>query len=129
MKYVGAIIEHPQNGYLLQQRDGHAPTYPFYWTLFGGTVKDNEKPKEAIIRELDEELSLTKKLILRLHQIQRNIQANGSEQLIYHVQTNADISTLQLREGKQMRYFDKDEILNRKFAFNIREVIINFLSQ
>ena len=100
MRYVGAIIEHPQRGFLLQQRDRHAPTFPLCWTLFGGKVMDNERPREAVLRELQEEIHLTKNQILRFNRIQRNIQTNGSEQFIYHILTKVDISVLQLQEGR-----------------------------
>lgn len=52
MKFVGVIIANPKNGFLLQQRDKKAPTFPLFWTLFGGVVKKSETPKKVLLREL-----------------------------------------------------------------------------
>jgi len=60
VKFVGAIIENPKYGFLLQQRDEKASSYPLCWTLFGGKVEEGEKPKAALFRELKEEIKLQK---------------------------------------------------------------------
>lgn len=110
LKFVGAIIEHPQKGYLLQQRYEHAPTFPLYWTLFGGKVESGESPKTVILRELEEELNLAKTKVMQCRPIQRNIQPNGAIQIIYHIQTSADLSDFRLMEGKQLKYIEKKDI-------------------
>jgi 8-oxo-dGTP pyrophosphatase MutT (NUDIX family) len=43
---------------LLYKRTHDAPIHPGHWALFGGKLKDNEKPKAAAKREVNEELAI-----------------------------------------------------------------------
>ncbi len=43
---------------LLQLRDGGAPVYPHHWGFFGGHAEEGEGLREAMERELMEELGL-----------------------------------------------------------------------
>jgi len=55
-----AIILDPQKGFLLSQRN--SPEYPEVhkkWQLVGGGVEFGEDPKDALIRELSEELQVS----------------------------------------------------------------------
>jgi len=126
VKFVGAIIENPKYGFLLQQRDEKASSYPLCWTLFGGKVEEGEKPKAALFRELKEEINLTQRLITSCKKVQRNIQNADAVQYIYYVQTKARISELSLKEGKQMQYLNRSNLFDRKFAFNIGKVLRSF---
>ena len=127
MRFVGAIIENPKRGFLLQQRDEKAPSFPLCWTLFGGIVERGEQPKEALFRELKEEIYLTKELILSCKKVKRNLQDKGAIQYIYHLQMNAKLDQLILKEGKQMQYVNRKDLFDRKFAFNIEKVLRSFI--
>lgn len=54
---VKAII-HRDDGHILMQQRDHAPglIFPGYWTFFGGQVEAGENLKDALRRELIEEL-------------------------------------------------------------------------
>jgi len=127
MTFVGAVIQNENHEFLLQQRDEKALTYPLCWTLFGGKVEPGETPKQAILRELIEEINLTPDLISDIRQIQKNNQRNGSVQFIFHIQTKAKLTDLTLKEGQQMVFIEKTHLFNRNFAFNIRGVLKKFL--
>lgn len=52
---VKAII-HGQDRFLLVLRDGNCKRFPYYWHFPGGGIENNEKPKTAVKREIEEEL-------------------------------------------------------------------------
>lgn len=127
-KFIGAIIQNPKYGFLLQQRTKDAPTYPLRWSLFGGAVEAKETPKQAILRELQEEINLGPDKIKQIKVVQRNIQKNGNLQIIFYLETSASLKDLTLKEGKQMKFATKEKLFRRKFAFNIKEVLEKFLN-
>ncbi len=54
---VAAIILYDEeNRVLLQHREDDAPTFPGYWSLFGGGIEGEETPKQALGREIREEI-------------------------------------------------------------------------
>lgn len=60
MKYLdvsAAVIEQADGRYMLGQR-AEATFYPGYWEFPGGKVEAGETPRQAIIRELHEELGI-----------------------------------------------------------------------
>ncbi len=54
---AAAVIEKPDGSFLLGQRAADT-FYPGYWEFPGGKVEANETPREALIRELHEELEI-----------------------------------------------------------------------
>lgn len=70
-KGVGAIIVSEQTGKVMTVLRSPEESYPNTWTFAGGKVEENESPNNALIRELAEELQLTKiKKIIPLHRYQ-----------------------------------------------------------
>lgn len=43
---------------MLQKRSVEAPRYPGYFGLFGGHIREGEVIEDALVREIDEELSI-----------------------------------------------------------------------
>lgn len=129
LEVVGAIIIHPEKGILLQQRDEKVANLPLAWTLFGGIVESGELPEEAVIRELEEELSLKTTSSTNLKLFKTYIQKNGTNQHIYSLAVNfqLDLNELILNEEKTMQFFHSEEIFNRDFACNIKDVLEDYL--
>ena len=68
---VGAIIVSEQTGNVMTVLRSAQESHPNTWTFAGGKVEQAESPVNALIRELDEELKLTKfKKIIPLHRYQ-----------------------------------------------------------
>jgi 8-oxo-dGTP pyrophosphatase MutT (NUDIX family) len=68
---VGAIIVSEQTGNVMTVLRSSQESHPNTWTFAGGKVEQQETPIEALTRELQEELQLTKiKKILPLHRYQ-----------------------------------------------------------
>jgi 8-oxo-dGTP diphosphatase len=55
---AAAVIERPDGTYLLGRR-APGTFYPGYWEFPGGKVEAGETPRDAVVRELQEELGIT----------------------------------------------------------------------
>jgi 8-oxo-dGTP pyrophosphatase MutT (NUDIX family) len=70
-KGVGAIIVSEATGLVMTVLRSPKESYPNTWTFAGGKVEENEQSVDALRRELEEELQLTKiKKITPLHRYQ-----------------------------------------------------------
>ncbi|NLZ92664.1 MAG: NUDIX domain-containing protein, partial [Firmicutes bacterium] len=60
MKKIAAIIIENTKGELLFYKRDNKPRIPFpgYWDLIGGHIEEGENPKEALVREIKEELGI-----------------------------------------------------------------------
>lgn len=109
MASVAIIFETEDNKILLQLRDKNANNYPEKWGLFGGSVEFKETPIQAIIREIKEELGINlKKGEFKLF---TDIINEGEEYFIFKSKFIWKFEDLELREGKDMGFFSKEEIL------------------
>ncbi len=125
---AGAIIEHPQHGFLLQLRDKHAPSWPLYWSLFGGHLEPGETPEVALWRELAEELTFTPGHALACELVQRNPRPQGGTQYIYYILTHATPDDLVLGEGKAMAYVPAADLFDYRLAANGERIFRDHLA-
>jgi len=131
---VKAIIYRGDGRLLLQQRDDiDVLPYQGCWGLFGGGVDDGEEPRQAMVRELTEELGRVPGGI-------------GSELFVwkwsatwvetinhfYPVLFDVEMDWLELREGKDMQWYYPEEILSLSMTPDLYEnysEIVTFLSR
>jgi len=109
MASASVIFEGKNNTVLLQLRDNKTNNYPEMWGLFGGTIENNETPIQAAVREMKEELGIDlqeKNLKLFL-----NIKNGNEEYYIFRSKFIWNIKDIELKEGKDMKFFSKKEFL------------------
>ena len=100
-----------QGKILLILRD-NIPTiaYPNIWNTPGGGIEDGESPKEAMCRELEEEICLWPSIIFELG---TNTYTDGSVVHRFLVSvTDEEFSTIRLgNEGQKIGWFTYDEMM------------------
>ena len=119
MEVVKAII-HKNDKYLLQLRDNkpNIPS-PNTWGLFGGGVDSGETHKNALIRELKEELNWEPNSMIFFY---ADDKLNTKWFSVY---CNKAIHQLKLLEGQAMKWFNIKELKQLKNIPQIVNYIIN----
>ena len=106
---IAAIILYSGDGKVLfQHRTDDAPYFPGYWGLFGGGIEKGETPEEAIRREIIEELSYVLKNPLLVNVI--DLDEDPGYKLYVFAEKYDGVQTLQLLEGKDMKWFNAPEL-------------------
>ena len=107
------------NNYVVQLRDDKPNIFfPGFWSLFGGQVEKNEKPEDALKRELFEELNLQIKLKLKYFtSLEYDYSFCGLGKFYrkyYKYEINEEeYSNLELHEGQSFDRFDAISLLNK----------------
>ena len=94
------------NKYLVTKRSKEETTYPEYWDIPGGLVEYGELPKDAVIRETKEEVSLN---IIPTKVIHEDSNLDKEKNLIfirlvYLCDLKDDISNIKLQEDEHSEY-------------------------
>ena len=115
---VGAVVRLADGRFLFQLRDDIPNiVMPGRWGFFGGHIETGEDADVAIVREIEEELSFTPRQVSRLTEIiYPRLDAAGRQiwirRIYYDVPvTEAEIATMTLGEGADMRVMTADEYL------------------
>lgn len=113
MDYAGVLIEQKEGKMLFQLRDNNPNIKNRNcWGLFGGGINNNEKPIDAAIRELKEELNLNiNKNQLKLWMIFPGIKKKN---YLFKLKLNKKIDSLKLMEGAEIGCFTLPEIRKKK---------------
>jgi len=120
---AGIIIENNEGKLLLQLRDDKVKKFPNCWVLLGGALEGDETPEEAVKREIKEEIGIE---IENLKYF-KNFNYEYITQSFFYKKMNLDLGKIDLKEGKEIKFFSKEDIGNLSLGFNIREVIDSFL--
>lgn len=119
-----AIIYNDQNKILLQDRSDSISKFGEKWGCFGGKIEEGETPKEATIRELQEELEFdisNKPFQLLGHYEDSAVRTSGLTQSVsidmFLVPiTSEETKGLILHEGAGMKWFTVQEALKLKMC-------------
>lgn len=90
------------------------------WNLFGGRIDSGERPKEALVRELDEEagLSVKPRHLTKLHTVTRRLRPGqvGRDMHYYLMKTDREFSPRLNREHSDFRWFKAKQL---PYKFNV----------
>ena len=104
---VSAILMNSRGQILLQQRDDNpAIRYPGHWSLFGGTVENDETPAAAIAREVKEEIDFD----MRNFGLFREFVQNNKHEFAFVGELSAEPHELTLSEGQAMNLFAPSQL-------------------
>jgi 8-oxo-dGTP pyrophosphatase MutT (NUDIX family) len=113
---AAAIIVLDDGRYLLQLRDNMAGIFfPGHWGLFGGGVEKDERPADALRRELMEELSLAVAELRLLTRFEFDFVPMGLTRIyreFFEVRLPAaSVPSLRLGEGVAFEAFSREQVL------------------
>jgi 8-oxo-dGTP diphosphatase len=130
---VAAIILNEKGEVLLQKKDFDYHWFPGYWGFFGGEIESNEMPRDALKRELYEELrcevnnlEFFKKYSYR-DSCQKGMRQGNMH--IYVCKLKGNISNLSLNEGAGFAFFSKNENLPKPMISHNHEALEEYLNR
>ncbi|MGM5481649.1 MAG: NUDIX domain-containing protein [Nanobdellota archaeon] len=113
------------NRLLLQGREGISK-FGEEWTFFGGRLEAGETPKQALTREIKEELEYElKEYRFLMYQKQEMTEEITTIQHIY-IGDAPELSEVNLREGSDIRFFTIEEARKLKKFPRDNEIIKEF---
>lgn len=119
-----ALIYREDQKILLQLRDNSSLiSYPETWNFFGGEVEKNESPKEALFRELNEELEWSPQSAEFL--LKWSNPKDGSLMHIFTVFCDVPSNHLIQHEGQTMDWYFVNE-LDQLFSGGFKNLIPRF---
>jgi 8-oxo-dGTP diphosphatase len=111
-KVVIVFLHNNFNSYLLQLRDFKPSIiFPGHWGAFGGTIEEGESPKDALDRELIEEIGYCPEELKFFGQVNKDQQKLNIH--MFHSSMGVSLSKLRLMEGVDMGLFTVEEILSK----------------
>ena len=123
---VGIIVIDQNENFLLHLRDGNTPIMTNQWSLVGGSIEKDEAPEKAAEREVFEETSLTVSEILKVGSMPFN---EDWDSLIFQASVNTSKESMKLGEGKQLKFFSKNDVVKLLDSLNYTNPFLDFLRQ
>lgn len=126
---VHALIN-AKNGYLVTKRSKEETTFPEYWDIPGGLAETGELPREAVIRETKEEVSLD---IMPTSVIHEDSNLDKSKNIIFirlvylcELKSKIDDIILQEEEHSEYKFISTlEDLKNEKISPFLIEVFNN----
>lgn len=112
------LILNSKNKFLLQKRDNNKNIKsPDHWCLFGGKIKERERPMQCIVREVKEELNLkinNLKFLTKITYSYKNKNKNNFKFFYFKILNYNQIKKMTLLEGQKMKFFRYQDIVKIK---------------
>lgn len=109
-KLALVILEQANSKIALQLRDCKPSiAHPDHWALFGGKIEPGEKPKQAAIREIAEELTIhvySPKVVF----LKRFTLEQQKEHFLFYYPIQNELQNARLTEGQTFCCWSPDEI-------------------
>ena len=113
MKRVVAALIVKDRKVLICQRTRHQ-TMPLKWEFPGGKIEDGEQPRDALRRELEEELGIDAQIGEEVERIQHEYPNGGSVELRFFAVHNYS-GQLQNRIFREIRWAERGELAGFDF--------------
>jgi 8-oxo-dGTP diphosphatase len=123
MKRVVAALIVKDGAILVCQRTRHQPM-PLKWEFPGGKIEEGEQPRDALHRELDEELGIDAKVGDEVARIQHDYKNGGSVELRFFLVEEFK-GELENRIFRDVRWAPRSELPRYDFLEADRELVQN----
>jgi len=121
MKQVVAALILKDGKVLVCQRTRHQ-SMPLKWEFPGGKIEDGEQPRDALRRELEEELGIDARVGEEVARIRHDYKNGGSVELRFYV-VNEFTGELENRIFKDVRWAKRSELPKYDFLEADRELV------
>ncbi len=121
MKRVVAALIVKDGAILVCQRTRHQPM-PLKWEFPGGKIEEGEQPRDALHRELDEELGIDAKVGDEVARIQHDYKNGGSVELRFFLVEEFK-GELENRIFRDVRWAPRSELPRYDFLEADRELV------
>ena len=121
MKRVVAALILKDGKVLVCQRTRHQ-TMPLKWEFPGGKIEEGEQPRDALHRELDEELGIDARIGEEVARIQHEYKGGGAVELRFYVVHNYK-GELENRIFREVRWAKRSELPSYDFLEADRELV------
>lgn len=108
MKRVVAALILKDGKFLVCQRTRHQ-AMPLKWEFPGGKIEEGEQPRDALRRELDEELGITARVGEEVARVQHDYRNGGSVELRFFV-VNEYQGEIENRIFRDVRWAERSEL-------------------
>lgn len=124
---TGCIIE--KSGKVLIQKRNHEPYYD-HWCCPGGHIDIGETPKQAIIREVKEEVGLdvNPRFLHYYNEYDKSHDWHAVALLFHATIDNSQEINFCKKEVKQTKWVDKSDFKNYKYAFVYENILDNYFN-
>lgn len=129
MRHIATGLLFDKNNKLLIYLRDNKDTIPFpnHWDLFGGYVESGETPEEALAREVQEELGIQLKHIIKFKDyncLTGDVHPNIKH--VYYAKINLLPEQLVLNVGQKIDSINLKDVKKYKFANILSEIVHDF---